>query len=113
MPKELLATARPWFASAIEKVEFGEEITWELMLGSLQTPEGVLIAYSVYLHLPAHHAIGQVIPRTFLIPIGVTEDIIERVIREQVEILRSDRSKLLARATNGPANNKDIIIPGG
>lgn len=104
MATELITSARPVFAEAVAKAEMGEEITWDLTWATLSTPQGLIIGYSVYIHIPALHQLGAFLQRTFIAPIGAPASVIERLVNEQVSDLRDERSRLLNQSSNGTGN---------
>jgi hypothetical protein len=103
MAVDLIEKAYPVFQAAVEKVEMGEEITWALSWASIPMPppQNMVVGYSVYLHMPALHALGAFIQHVFIIPIGSPDALIERAVREQVETLRTQRTRMLTEASNG------------
>lgn len=104
MVTELIASVRPVFAEAVAKVEMGEDIAWDLTWVTMSLPQGIIIGYSVYIHIPALHQLGAYLQRTFMIPIGSPASVIERLVSEQVADLRSERSRLLNQSSNGTGN---------
>jgi hypothetical protein len=108
---ELLATIRPVFQQAIESVAWDEDLTWDLQWALVPTPTGPVTSYLCYVHCPALHVLGAFLQRTFMVPIGTPSLAIERMVIEQIEGLRSERSRLLAEATNGGPVPGNIILP--
>jgi hypothetical protein len=113
MANELLENARPLFAEAMAEVDNENDLTWELGWNVINTPVGAQTGFWVYTHVPAHHALGSYLQRVFMVPIGVDEAIIKRIVREQVLDLKNERRKLLSQQGNGqsPETPNQLIIP--
>lgn len=111
MAAQLIETARPMFQRAVEKAEFGEEITWDISWGVIPHPmNGQPVGvYLVYVHLPALHAIGAFVQATFPVDIGFKEPVIERTVADNIENLRVRRTQLLQQSANGQSEQP----PGG
>ena len=113
MTSELLQSARPVFAAAMSAVDDDDELTWELGWNALNTPAGMQTGFWVYTHIPAHHVLGAFLQRVFMVPIGVDETTLARIVRDQVLDLKNERRRLLAQQGNGPLPNPpdQLFIP--
>lgn len=113
MARELLESARPVFAAAMTAADSDDELVWELGWNAINTPAGLQTGFWVYIHIPAHHVLGAYLQRVFMAPIGVDDETLTKLCRDQVLELKSERRRLLAQQSNGqpPAQPGQLFIP--
>lgn len=108
---ELVEPMRSVIRMAIEHAALGEDVTWDVTWTLIPTPNGPQTAYLCYLHCAALHALGAILQRVFNLPIGVSEEVVTRIVGEQLRELFAERSRLLTQS-NGVSSSPRIVLPG-
>lgn len=95
MAEQLMATMRPWFAAAFDKAGMKERVTWELVFGISQSPEGTKPQLLVYGCIPAAQ-LGQFhLIFAQMNVLGLTAEAVEVEVAKVVEELFRMRSAAL------------------
>jgi hypothetical protein len=119
-PTRLTREIAPWFEAAFRQRAMHERVTWDIVFGAAQTPQGLLPQLMVFASLPAA-TIGQVHAVFFQMPaLKVTEEQVDRAVAGLLEQLFQMRTEALSQIKApdngqgrppGPAAGK-LVIPG-